>query len=70
MRAARFLLAALACGAALDVPAQAPSAAELFARADEGRCAACHRLPQGIAPALAMGRTQRSLPESRETPIK
>ena len=51
MSAARVFLAALACGLALDVPAQQPTAAELFARADQGHCMACHRLPQGVLPA-------------------
>ena len=50
MRRAPAFLAALACGLALDAPAQEPAALDLFTRADKGHCAACHQLPAATAP--------------------
>lgn len=44
---------ALAAAAAFLPPAaaQAPTGAELFARADKGDCIACHQVPKGAGPA-------------------
>jgi sulfur-oxidizing protein SoxA len=51
MRAAILGLAACAAGLALPVPAQVPSARDLYLRADKGHCIACHQLPEGTGPA-------------------
>src|SRR3954471_20698995 len=50
MRFASMVLAA--CAAAIAVPgaAQAPAAADLFARSDKGHCVACHQVAAGAGP--------------------
>jgi L-cysteine S-thiosulfotransferase len=49
-RVAHFL-AALVLGAAPEVGAQPSPAPDVFVRPDKGHCAACHQLPDGVAPA-------------------
>jgi sulfur-oxidizing protein SoxX len=46
----RLLAAALATAIPGATFAQAPSALELFVRADKGHCIACHQLPPGAGP--------------------
>ncbi len=50
MRAA-VLLALGACLGVVPALAQGDDARALFARADKGRCIACHRVPEGAGPA-------------------
>lgn len=47
----RPVLAVAALALALPAAGQAPSAVELFTRADKGHCIACHQLPAGAGPA-------------------
>lgn len=47
---AALALGAIAAGACAAAAAQAPTAAELFTRADKGYCTACHQLPAGAGP--------------------
>lgn len=51
MSRSRAAWAALMACATLQVHAQSGSAPDTFVRSDKGDCIACHRLPEGIAPA-------------------